>query len=70
MDRYHGFWWSPCGTMMVYTEVNENHIPTFDILHQVLLLHPASRLFSMVNSNSTYNKYLCAGRSIFVLQFI
>ena len=37
MDRYHGFWWSPCGTMIVYTEVDENHVPTFDILHQVAL---------------------------------
>ena len=36
MDRYHGFWWSPCGTMIVYTEVDENAVPTFDILHQVL----------------------------------
>ena len=38
MDRYHGFWWSPCGTMIVYTEVDENVVPTFDILHQVTTL--------------------------------
>ena len=32
--RYQGFWWSPCGTMIAYTEVDETAVPAFDILHQ------------------------------------
>eukprot|EP00596_Hydrurales_sp_CCMP1899_P005448 CAMPEP_0119040628 /NCGR_PEP_ID=MMETSP1177-20130426/10632_1 /TAXON_ID=2985 /ORGANISM="Ochromonas sp, Strain CCMP1899" /LENGTH=416 /DNA_ID=CAMNT_0007005893 /DNA_START=57 /DNA_END=1304 /DNA_ORIENTATION=+ len=34
MDRYEGFWWSPCGTMIAYTETDERHVPEYTILHQ------------------------------------
>lgn len=34
MDRYQGFWWSPCSSMIAYTETDERHIPEYSILHQ------------------------------------
>lgn len=33
MDRYHGFWWSPDGARIAFTEVDERHIPLFRIPH-------------------------------------
>lgn len=34
MDRSHGFWWSPDGRWIAYTEVDETHIPVYRIVHQ------------------------------------
>lgn len=34
MDRHEGFWWSPDGTMIAFTEVDESHIPIYRIVHQ------------------------------------
>ncbi|MBK9262677.1 MAG: S9 family peptidase [Polyangiaceae bacterium] len=34
MGRYDGFWWSPCGTRIAFTEVDETHIPVYRIVHQ------------------------------------
>jgi dipeptidyl-peptidase-4 len=34
MGRFHGFWWSPDGTRLAYTEVDETHIPIYRIVHQ------------------------------------
>jgi dipeptidyl-peptidase-4 len=33
MGRAHGFWWSPDGTRIAFTEVDERHIPLFRISH-------------------------------------
>ena len=33
--RYEGFWWSPCGGMIAYTESDESHVPEYTIMHQV-----------------------------------
>jgi dipeptidyl-peptidase-4 len=33
MDRLHGFWWSPDGTRIAFTDVDESHIPEFRIPH-------------------------------------
>lgn len=34
MDRASGFWWSPDGTRIAFTEVDETHIPIYRIVHQ------------------------------------
>ncbi|MBN1259298.1 MAG: DPP IV N-terminal domain-containing protein, partial [Anaerolineae bacterium] len=34
MHRYHGFWWSPDGAQLAFTEVDETHIPSYRIVHQ------------------------------------
>ena len=34
MDRYRGFWWSPCGTRIAFEQVDERHIPIYRIMHQ------------------------------------
>ncbi len=34
MDRASGFWWSPDGTRLAYTEVDESTIPVYPIVHQ------------------------------------
>jgi dipeptidyl-peptidase 4 len=34
MDRHEGFWWSPDGTMIAFSEVDERHIPIYRIVHQ------------------------------------
>jgi dipeptidyl-peptidase 4 len=34
MGRHDGFWWSPCGTRIAFTEVDETHIPIYRIVHQ------------------------------------
>ena len=34
MDRYVGYWWSPCGTRICFEQVSESHIPTYQIMHQ------------------------------------
>lgn len=34
MDRAHGTWWSPDSAWIVYTEVDERHIPIYRIVHQ------------------------------------
>jgi dipeptidyl-peptidase-4 len=34
MARGEGFWWSPDGTLIAYTEVDETHIPLYRIQHQ------------------------------------
>jgi dipeptidyl-peptidase-4 len=34
MDRSHGFWWSPDGHWLAFTEVDETHIPVYRIVHQ------------------------------------
>ena len=34
MDRASGFWWSPDGTRIAYTEVDETGIPVYPIVHQ------------------------------------
>jgi len=34
MDRASGFWWSPDGTRLAYTEVDETTIPVYPIVHQ------------------------------------
>ena len=34
MDRYRGFWWSPCGTYLCFEQVEEGHIPKYNIMHQ------------------------------------
>jgi dipeptidyl-peptidase-4 len=34
MGRSHGFWWSPDGTRLAVTEVDETHIPVYRIVHQ------------------------------------
>ncbi len=34
MGRDHGFWWSPDGARIAFTEVDESHIPVFRIMHQ------------------------------------
>ena len=34
MARHDGFWWSPCGTKIAFTEVDETHIPIYRIVHQ------------------------------------
>ncbi len=34
MDRASGFWWSPDGRRIAYTEVDETGIPTYPIVHQ------------------------------------
>ncbi len=34
MDRSHGFWWSPDGRYIAFTEVDETHIPIYRIVHQ------------------------------------
>lgn len=34
MGRAEGFWWSPEGTEIAYTEVDETHIPDYRIMHQ------------------------------------
>jgi dipeptidyl-peptidase-4 len=33
MGRSHGFWWSPDGSTIAFTEVDERHIPEFRIAH-------------------------------------
>ena len=34
MDRSSGFWWSPDGRLIAYTEVDETGIPLYPIVHQ------------------------------------
>ncbi len=34
MHRSHGFWWSPDGRWLAFTEVDETHIPIYRIVHQ------------------------------------
>jgi dipeptidyl-peptidase-4 len=34
LDRFSGFWWSPDGSMLVYQETDERHIPLYTITHQ------------------------------------
>src|SRR2546425_493152 len=34
MDRSSGFWWSPDGTRIAYTEVDETGVPVYPIVHQ------------------------------------
>ena len=34
MDRGSGFWWSPDGSRIAFTEVDETHIPVYRIVHQ------------------------------------
>lgn len=34
MGRSHGFWWSPDGRRIAFTEVDETHIPIYRIVHQ------------------------------------
>ncbi len=34
MARPHGFWWSPDGSRIAYTEVDETHIPVWRIVHE------------------------------------
>ncbi|WP_045119223.1 S9 family peptidase [Haliangium ochraceum] len=34
MSRYHGYWWSPSGTHLAFTEIDETHIPRYRIVHQ------------------------------------
>ena len=34
MDRYSGFWWSPCSTMIAFQLTTESHIPEYRIMHQ------------------------------------
>jgi dipeptidyl-peptidase-4 len=34
MDRTSGFWWSPDGSLIAYTEVDETGIPIYPIVHQ------------------------------------
>jgi len=34
MARSHGFWWSPDGARIAFTEVDETHIPVYRIVHQ------------------------------------
>jgi dipeptidyl-peptidase-4 len=34
LDRREGFWWSPDSRRIVYTEVDERHIPVYRIMHQ------------------------------------
>jgi dipeptidyl-peptidase-4 len=34
MDRDHGFWWSPDGQWIAFTEVDETHIPVYRLVHQ------------------------------------
>ncbi len=34
MGRHEGFWWSPDGAMIAFTEVDERHIPIYRIMHQ------------------------------------
>jgi dipeptidyl-peptidase-4 len=34
MARQDGFWWSPCGKRIAFTEVDETHIPIYRIVHQ------------------------------------
>lgn len=39
--RYYGYWWSPDGARIVYTEVDERHIPPYPIVH-LACDHPAA----------------------------
>ena len=34
MDRYRGYWWSPCSTRICFEQVEEGHIPKYNIMHQ------------------------------------
>lgn len=34
MDRLRGYWWSPAGTTIAFTEVDDRHIPVYRIVHQ------------------------------------
>jgi dipeptidyl-peptidase-4 len=34
MDRSSGFWWSPDGLLIAYTEVDETGVPVYPIVHQ------------------------------------
>jgi len=34
MDRYRGFWWSPDSQYIAFIEVDETHIPEYQIMHQ------------------------------------
>ena len=34
MDRPSGFWWSPDGRLIAYTEVDETGVPVYPIVHQ------------------------------------
>ncbi len=34
MGRSHGFWWSPDGRWLAFTEVDGTHIPVYRIVHQ------------------------------------
>ncbi|MGC9400366.1 MAG: S9 family peptidase [Anaerolineae bacterium] len=34
LHREHGFWWSPDGAYLAFTEVDERHVPRYRIVHQ------------------------------------
>jgi len=34
MERFSGFWWSPDGSRLAYTEVDESGVPVYPIVHQ------------------------------------
>lgn len=34
MNRYRGFWWSPDSSLIAYAEVDESHVPEYEIRHQ------------------------------------
>lgn len=34
LDRREGFWWSPDGRWLAFTEMDERHIPIYRIMHQ------------------------------------
>jgi dienelactone hydrolase len=34
MDRYRGFWWHPDSNGILFTQLDESHVPAYRILHQ------------------------------------